>query len=113
MSRPSALTIFKKKNSTSDDDDAVILRDSMTVQGIPQESPPFENTCQTNTFLSALRFSFFYEPDFVKNFKHRRQEPKLAEDALRVIGLHCREINVNASLVKMAWNTISKVKNSI
>ena len=107
MSRPSPLTIFKEKNSI--DDDAVIIKDSITVLGIPQESPPFVNTCQTNSFLSALRFSFFYEDNFVTNFKHRRQEPKLAEDALRVIGLHCREINVNASLVKMAFNTISKV----
>ena len=71
MSRRSSLTIFKKKNSV-DDDDTVILKDSISVQGIPQESPPFVNTCQTNSFLTALRFSFFYEDNFIKNFKHWR-----------------------------------------
>lgn len=110
MSRRSSVTIFKEKNSIEDEDEAVILKDSIVVQGIQQDSPPFENTCQTNSFLSALRFSFFYEDNFASNFKHRRQGPKLAEDALRVIGLHCREIVVDASLVKMAFNTISKVK---
>lgn len=85
-------------------------KEDIDVDGIPQDSPPFENTCQTNSFLTALRLAFFYEENFVDNFKHRRQQPKAAEDALRVIGLHCREIRVNPSLVKMAWNTISKVR---
>jgi len=106
--RKSPIEIFKEKNS-EEDNDAVIVRDSLLVRGIPQDSPPFENTCNTNSFLTALRFSFFYDASFVKNFKHKRRQPKTIEDALRVIGLHCRELDVDASLVKMAWNTIAKV----
>lgn len=108
--RKSALATFKEKAADDGDDSEVIWRTDLIVKGIPQESPPFINTCQTNSFLTALRFSFFYDVNFGKNFKHKRQHPKTVEDALRVIGLHCREIEVNASLIKMAWNTVAKVQ---
>jgi len=108
--RRSPLEIFKEKRA-EDSDESVIVRSNILVKGIQQLSPPFVNTCNTNSFLTALRLSFFYEIDFVKNFKHKRHDPKAVEDALRVIGLHCREIEVNASLIKMAWNTIAKVKD--
>jgi len=108
----SPLERFKRRTRMDvDDDDGNddIKRESILVKGIPQLSPPFENTCQTNSFLTALRLSFFYDKDFSKNFRHRISEAKKIEDALRVIGIHCREIDVNASLVKMAWNSIAKV----
>jgi len=108
----SPLERFKRNTRMDVDDDNGnddIKRESILVKGIPQLSPPFENTCQTNSFLTALRLSFFYDKDFSKNFRHRISEAKKIEDALRVIGIHCREIDVNASLVKMAWNSIAKV----
>lgn len=110
--RRSPFEIFKEKTSggDKDNDDDAIRRENILVKAIPQLSPPFENTCQTNSFLTALRLSFFYDADFPKNFKHQRLAAKKIEDVLRVIGTHCREIDVDASLVKMAWNTIVKVR---
>jgi alkyl hydroperoxide reductase subunit AhpC len=110
--RQSPLEKFREKTGreVDDTDEDAIKRENIHVEGIPQLSPPFENTCQTNSFLKALRLSFFYDKDFIKNFKHRLPEAKKIEDALRVIGLQCREISVNASLIKMAWNTIAKVR---
>lgn len=109
--RQSPFERFKERTrrDVEDDDNDDIKRESILVKGVPQSSPPFENTCQTNSFLTALRLSFFYEKDFSKNFRHRIPEAKKIEDALRVIGIHCREIDVNASLIKMAWNSIAKV----
>ena len=107
----SPLAVFKEKASEAGGNPDIIWRSQIVVKGIPQESPPYINTCNTNSFLTALRFSFFYDHDgFVQNFKHKRPGPKKIEDALRVIGLLCREIDVDPSLVKMAWNTISKVR---
>jgi hypothetical protein len=112
----SQLQIFKEKNRgpgedvDDNDDDGIIRKADIIVKGIAQESPPFINTCQTNSFLTALRFSFFYNSgNFIKNFRHRRPGPKKIEDAIRVIGTLSKEIEVDPSLIKMAWNTISKV----
>lgn len=107
----SELAKFKEKLVDDGDDDEVIWKPDLIVKGLPQESPPFINTCQTNSFLTAFRFACFYDDDFLKNLKHKRPKPKQVEDALRVIGLHCREVEINASLIKMAWNTIAKVKH--
>ena len=106
----SQLELFKERNSPGIEDDGIILKSDLIVRGIAQESPPFINTCNTNTFLSALRFSFFYNSgNFSKNFRHTRSGPKKIEDAIKVIGTLCKEIDVDPSLVKMAWNTIPKV----
>ena len=91
----------------------IIRRSELVVRGIAQESPPYINTCQKNSFLSAVRFSFFYNSgNFAANFKFLGGRGKKIEDVMRVIQSLSREVEVDPILVKTAYNQIAKVNFS-